>query len=128
MADTHVNFDSISDQPLAWALVPVVVLLAIGIAATIWQFHRRRVRRRQQQEWPHDPEQQIGGSGAGHSWATTRPQEGLNELGQAPPPYEGKGSSDEHGTELRDMAPGIRPPAYPAVPEPVVTSESWRQA
>lgn len=131
MADSsNFSLDSGSDRPLAWALIPVLVILAIGLCAAFWKIRRRRARRRlQQQEWPSDPEQQIGRHRSGQPWNSTRPREGLNELGQAPPPYQVKTSTDdedEEGTELRDMVAGARPPAYPEEPEPAVTTDTRR--
>lgn len=59
-------------------------------------------------------------------WVGTRSQEGLNELGEAPPPYEGKKEiRDSH--EMHDLeAGGICPPEYPAAPGPAVTTNNWR--
>ncbi|RFU79780.1 hypothetical protein TARUN_2461 [Trichoderma arundinaceum] len=65
-------------------------------------------------------------SGGNHS------QEGLNELGEAPPPYEVKklpeGTDDatEGPTQLRDMEEGRRPPEYITEPPPAVTTDSRR--
>ena len=68
------------------------------------------------------------GGGRYAPWRAARSQEGLNELGEAPPAYDGKREDD---TELRDMmrynnnntrdleAGTARPPAYPTQPEPV---------
>lgn len=71
-----------------------------------------------------------------------RPDEGLNELGEAPPAYMGKRSTgdeagalgdanrglDDAGTsiELRDLEAGVPPPDYTAVPPPAVTTDSRR--
>lgn len=61
--------------------------------------------------------------------------EGLNELGEAPPPYDTKKppaiqdrhgrrrDAGEEGTELRDLEAGGRPPEYPAHPPPAVTTD-----
>lgn len=58
--------------------------------------------------------------------------EGLNELGEAPPPYlvrkltaEGEVAS-ERSTELRDLEEGRRPPVYISEPPPAVTTDSRR--
>lgn len=50
--------------------------------------------------------------------------EGLNELGEAPPPYDGK-KEDHMNTpsvhnEFRDLEAGQLPPDYPAEPPPAV--------
>lgn len=65
------------------------------------------------------------GASRWNPWQTSRSQEGLNELGEAPPPYEGKKNRQE-GTELRDLEAGERPPEYPAAPGPAVTTDSRR--
>lgn len=68
-----------------------------------------------------------GGASRWNPWQTSRSQEGLNELGEAPPPYEGKKKNgQEDGTELRDLEAGERPPEYPAAPGPAVTTDSRR--
>ena len=68
-----------------------------------------------------------GGASRWNPWQTTRSQEGLNELGEAPPAYDGK--KDRQDTELRDLEAGERPPPdYVAAPEPAVTTESRRNA
>ncbi|KAH7148554.1 hypothetical protein EDB81DRAFT_792600 [Dactylonectria macrodidyma] len=58
----------------------------------------------------------------------TRSDEGLNELGQAPPAYDGKKAGlRDPGTELRDLeAGGASPPEYVEVPAPAVTREGHR--
>ncbi|CAM1500770.1 Fc.00g099320.m01.CDS01 [Cosmosporella sp. VM-42] len=125
---------SLSDQPFAWVLVPLVIFLFIGVVATIYQIRRRRHRRLQNQ-WPGQPITTphgivvITNRRPGPSrWApwTTRSQEGLNELGEAPPPYDPK---KERAQELRDLERGeAAPPEYPAVPGPAVTTETRRFA
>ena len=63
-----------------------------------------------------------------------RSQEGLNELGEAPPPYDGKKGSvgtvqsgSETDVEMRDLESAPRPPPdYIASPAPAVTIDSRR--
>ncbi len=60
-------------------------------------------------------------------WGGTRGEEGLNELGEAPPPYDGKreGNDTAQEVELRDLDLEMaRPPQYPAEPGPAVTRDS----
>ncbi|KAL7939836.1 hypothetical protein V8C35DRAFT_287836 [Trichoderma chlorosporum] len=66
-------------------------------------------------------------------WGGFHSQEGLNELGEAPPPYKHQIVSTEEAvaaagesTELRDMEEGRRPPEYIAEPPPAVLTESRR--
>lgn len=64
--------------------------------------------------------------------------EGLNEIGEAPPPYDSKkppAIGDQHrrqrseetgetSTEMQDLEAGVRPPEYPAHPPPAVTTDT----
>lgn len=66
-------------------------------------------------------------------WGGFDSREGLNELGEAPPPYlvrklsaEGEDVAAGTPTELRDMEEGRRPPEYIAEPPPAVTIDSRR--
>ncbi|KAG9502881.1 hypothetical protein J7337_005716 [Fusarium musae] len=54
-----------------------------------------------------------------------RSEEGLNELGQAPPPYDGKKETQDP-LELRDLEAGNMPPEYPAHPAPAVVTDGRR--
>lgn len=137
MSTTDTNdgsFSSLGDQPFAWILIPLVIFFFIGLVATIYQVRRRRRRRALLcQRWPGANAQRVftphgeviivrRRAGASRWTPWQRPQEGLNELGEAPPPYDGK-----KGTEMRDLEAGERPPPdYPAMPGPAVTAESRR--
>ncbi|KPM44753.1 hypothetical protein AK830_g1796 [Neonectria ditissima] len=133
--DNDDSSSSLSSQPFAWVLIPVVIFIFIGVVATIVQIRRRR-RRRAALQYPGLGTGQSAPAGTtrpgrttrrGTGLAATRSEEGLNELGEAPPPYDGNKDvrhSDE--TELRDMEAGVRPPDYPAEPAPAVTTESRR--
>lgn len=68
-------------------------------------------------------------------WGGFHSQEGLNELGEAPPPYktkvvvtDGAVAAAGETTELRDMEEGRRPPEYIAEPPPAITIDSRRSA
>lgn len=117
--------ESSLSEPFRWAIIPIV-LAFFGVGILYYFLHRRRTRRYALQygadrsRWPQN-------NRAGHlvpsrsrwgNWAGTRSQEGLNELGEAPPPYGPKQDDEE----------GARPPEYPAEPPPAVTTESRRSA
>ncbi|KAL4725303.1 hypothetical protein ACLX1H_007450 [Fusarium chlamydosporum] len=123
---------SFGQEPFAWALIPLFVILVLGVTATIIQVRRRRRRRGNQ--WPGSGPQASastglrGGtrtSGRGALWHGTRSEEGLNELGQAPPPYDGKKETQDP-LELRDLEAGNSPPEYPAEPPPALVSDGRR--
>lgn len=131
----------LSSQPFAWILIPLVIFFFIGLIATIFQVRRRRRRRAMlYQRWPSSNAQRVftphgeviivrRRPGASRWTPWQRSQEGLNELGEAPPPYDGKKDPRQNGegTELRDLEAGERPPPeYPAMPGPAVTTESRR--
>ncbi|KAF4977154.1 hypothetical protein FZEAL_6262 [Fusarium zealandicum] len=128
------NSFAFTDTPFAWVLIPVVSILFLGLIATVIQVRRRRRRRNQQ--WPGYGPRVPGTSGPpfgtrntrqGAPWSGTRSQEGLNELGEAPPPYAGKKEGRE-STEMHDLEAGGSPPEYPAVPGPALTTGSRRDA
>jgi hypothetical protein len=132
---------SLTDQPFAYAIFPLVCLvIGIFIASVLYsRRRRRRIAAVQNGQWPQDPNAPPNGTGrqrrnrgAGNRWAPwsgTRTEEGLNELGEAPPPYDGKRDENERGAaaaddfELRDLEAN-RPPEYPAQPGPAVTRNS----
>lgn len=132
------NGISFSDYPFAWIIVPIFVFFFIGLCLTVLRFRRRRRRAATLQQWPGTPSGRVvgpggriivvsrrGGASRWNPW--TRSQEGLNELGEAPPPYEGqKKNGNGEGIEMRDLEAGERPPEYPAAPGPAVTTESRR--
>ncbi|KAJ4267769.1 hypothetical protein NW762_003884 [Fusarium torreyae] len=117
-------------QPIAWILIPLIVILVLGLTATIIQVRRRR--RLRGNLWPGNDPRAPASSGRGNRttnrrapWAGTRSEEGLNELGQAPPPYDGK-KETQNPLELRDLEAGSSPPEYPAEPPPAVVSDGRR--
>ncbi|KAM5352525.1 hypothetical protein ACJ41O_005247 [Fusarium nematophilum] len=129
------DFGSLSDRPFTWIFIPLIVIIFIGLVVTIIQVRRRRRRRAAQ--WPGGPRvlapsghlftpgQGLRGGNRRTPWPGTRSQEGLNELGEAPPPYDGK-KDRQSPMELQDLEAGRSPPEYPAVPGPAVTTESRR--
>ncbi|KAG5755777.1 hypothetical protein H9Q69_011887 [Fusarium xylarioides] len=136
MATNDSNDDStgfsFGAQPFAWVLIPLFVILVLGLTATIIQVRRRRRRRGNQ--WPGQTTGAPvytglrGGRRTGSRrspWNGTRSEEGLNELGQAPPPYDGKKEMQDP-LELRDLEAGNRPPEYPAEPAPAVVADGRR--
>ncbi|KAL7806605.1 hypothetical protein V8C26DRAFT_424215 [Trichoderma gracile] len=145
-----------STRPLTYVIIPLLALFVICSAGLF--FHVRR-RRRRLLLVPADSS--IWGRGRwvtrdgrlvfvprGHSrrspWGGLHSQEGLNELGEAPPPYGFKvafpGEEDRGGAEgvppattgeLRDMEEGRRPPEYVAEhvaePPPAVVADERRR-
>ncbi|KAH7149304.1 hypothetical protein B0J13DRAFT_302589 [Dactylonectria estremocensis] len=131
---------SMNVNPLTWLLIPFSIAVLIAVVFTVTHYRTRR-RLRNTPGWPHPP----GGPspfrplGRGGSEmldqrrerqrmarpGVTRSEEGLNELGQAPPAYDGKkGALRDPGTELRDLeAGGASPPEYVEIPAPAVTRE-----
>ncbi|KAH6891368.1 hypothetical protein B0T10DRAFT_485084 [Thelonectria olida] len=131
--DTEDGGDGFSGRTVAWVLIPLVVIILIGLAATVVQIRRRRLRR-QGVTWPGAPGnmQSTGGrilvvrrgGRNGTRSETARMEEGLNELGEAPPPYEGKKEGrQEDGTELQYIESNDPSPAYPS---PAVTTQTPR--
>jgi len=129
--DDGFNF---GQEPFAWALIPLFVILVLGLTATVIQVRRRRRRRANQ--WPGPGPQASASSGLrggnrtsnrGTPWHGTRSEEGLNELGQAPPPYDGK-KETQGPVELRDLEAGGSPPDYPAEPPPAALVTDGRRS
>ncbi|KAK1247353.1 hypothetical protein MKX07_002262 [Trichoderma sp. CBMAI-0711] len=140
-----------STRPLTYVIIPLLALFVI--CSTGLFFHVRRRRRRLIAA-----DSSIWGRGRWvtrdgtivfvprHTrrspWGGLHSQEGLNELGEAPPPYkfkvfpgEGGGAAEEGAlplttTELRDMEEGRRPPEYGAEhvaePPPAVVADERR--
>ncbi|PTB68669.1 hypothetical protein BBK36DRAFT_1112530 [Trichoderma citrinoviride] len=142
-----------STRPLTYVIIPLLALFVICSVGLF--FHVRRRRRRLIAA-----DSTIWGRGRWVTrdgtlvfvprhyrrspWGGGFPsQEGLNELGEAPPPYksnkvllpgsEGQGQGEggtpaAAATELRDMEEGRRPPEYVDVAEPAaaVVAESRR--
>lgn len=112
--------------PYAWIITPLLIFVLIAIAATLLQLRRRSATRRcaaahaqrvggpqQQQQPPGVPDLEAGRGTRTRRWGGMRrredPVEGLNENGEAPPPYEPAGAKKED-VELREVAGS--PPDY----------------
>lgn len=128
MADNNPPFEGDEDwprPPYAWIITPLLIFVLIAIAATLLQLRRRTATRRlvaahaqivgggPQQQSPVVPDLEAGRSTRTRRWGSLRrreePVEGLNEIGEAPPPYEPAGAKKED-VELRDVAGN--PPDY----------------
>ncbi|KHN96640.1 uncharacterized protein MAM_05583 [Metarhizium album ARSEF 1941] len=131
-----------STEPLVWVIIPLIAVFSVGtFVLFIWNRQRKRSSLNRN-ELPED-RVLVGSSyircrrGMRWSpWSETRSVEGLNELGEAPPPYDSKKppaihdqlaerreETGQEGSELRDLETGRRPPAYPAPPQPVATRD-----
>lgn len=113
MATDDERDGGLSSEPFRWAIIPII-LAFFGIGILFCLVHRRRARRRGDDPrfWPRGANHLVTSRRWG-PWSGTRSQEGLNELGEAPPPYDPKRDDEEEG--------GVRPPEYPAAPPPAVT-------
>lgn len=136
---------SMLDRPYAYVIFPLIVVF-ICIFVAIILYNRRRRRRLvalHGHNWPggrenplshiparRRPRMRGGRDNRWAPWGATRSQEGLNELGEAPPPYDGKREGDVREDEMRDMERGegtgpgrgddARPPEYITEPGPAV--------
>ncbi|KAI9167736.1 hypothetical protein HJFPF1_03870 [Paramyrothecium foliicola] len=102
-----------------WAIIPLVFVF-LTVMVSIFVYYRRRRLRGQNYELnaARQRHPSTRRQAAGHN---TEPDEGLNELGEAPPPYTGKAGSTY--SEPGDLEAGRSPPDYPAMPLPAVTSD-----
>lgn len=138
----------VTDKPYVWVFIPLAVFLTVGIAVTCCQF-RRRQRKVRALELHRDGSRALEqdlealGGDAGGAAPTTGPavrssrwqrlaaqtererrlaraEDGLNELGEAPPPYDpkaggrngvvvlaGPGVPGAADTELRELPPAL---------------------
>ncbi|KAL6865901.1 hypothetical protein ACO1O0_002000 [Amphichorda felina] len=141
MADDDGDPSRPSVHPWTFIVIPLFIIIVSGFTYAMVRRSRRHGTLLRA-DWPQsragDPYGYLGRGLGGHRtraghgpgggryapWRVARSQEGLNELGEAPPAYDGKREDD---TELRDMghymrdleAGTARPPAYPTQPEPV---------
>ncbi|KAK9445520.1 hypothetical protein VB005_00632 [Metarhizium brunneum] len=132
-----------STEPFVWVIIPLVAVFSVGtFIVFIWNRQRRR-QNPDRRAWPED-RVLVGSSYIRYRrglrwspWSETRSVEGLNELGEAPPPYDSKKppalhnqhptrreETGEEGSELRDLESGGRPPAYPAQPPLAVITDT----
>ncbi|KJZ76300.1 hypothetical protein HIM_04382 [Hirsutella minnesotensis 3608] len=109
-------------QPLLWVIIPLLAVLTAG-CFTFWMWKRhRRARSGTSRTWPEERTPGHDGSMVRTSrrWGAltgSRSVEGLNELGEAPPPYEAKSPpppspSDYEDDDLFDVEAAVRPPRY----------------
>lgn len=106
--------------PYAWILTPLLLFAIIALAATIIGVRRRRAGRRlaslpystqrpqqNNRRAPTDLEAGRSAVGRGRRWGGLRRREegveGLNEEGEAPPPYEAGGKKADVGVELEEV-------------------------
>ena len=120
MDDSH--FDEDRDEewprpPYAWIITPLLVFTIIAIAATLLQLRRRRAARllaaAHAERVTGDPRRRAAPPpGRTRRWAGMRrgeeSVEGLDEYGEAPPPYEPAGAK-KGDVEMGDVA---GPPGY----------------
>ncbi|KFA64683.1 hypothetical protein S40285_07131 [Stachybotrys chlorohalonatus IBT 40285] len=117
--DGTIDDDLPQNNTWIFVMIPVITIF---IACTILGIVC--IRRRQKRAAAQSVDIERGNAGGGNSQSyrlsrrRTQPaQEGLNELGEAPPPYPGKDDSDTEEDEDTER----RPPSYPAPPEPTLT-------
>lgn len=125
---------SASLKPLTFVIIPLVCVLAIALLVALLYYRRRRRMRGQYRDWPQQQQLAPDGHpmhtrrGRWNVWGGTASREGLNELGEAPPPYNPQKNHDTEDVEmanrsvaapaapepahLRDMESGERPPEY----------------
>lgn len=129
------GFPDLPEAPFSYFTIPLLsILVAAGVGFIYYRKRRRQQLRLRNGQWPSDTthsytsaaqrrqrRQRSNGAGRWAPWGT-RSEEGLNELGEAPPPYDGKregeGTVDTYEMELEA---GVRPPEYPDQPRPVHT-------
>ncbi|EHK39684.1 hypothetical protein TRIATDRAFT_49033 [Trichoderma atroviride IMI 206040] len=134
-------------RPLTYIIIPILALFAVfSVVVFFFCIRRRRAREREttielgRGRWVRRDgvlvwmrrDGTMRNSRRNPSGGADSP-EGLNELGEAPPPYlvrklsaEGEVVASEGSTELRDLEEGRRPPVYISEPPPAVTTDSRR--
>ncbi|SPN97753.1 uncharacterized protein DNG_01267 [Cephalotrichum gorgonifer] len=121
--------------PYIWIIAPLLIFVAIALIATFIQCRRRRVAHRRAAPHTHrvysqSPPAAVGGDddrdlewgwtgrGRERRWVGVRrrdeePVEGLDEHGEAPPPYEPAAAAKKgNDVELREVGVEGRPPGY----------------
>jgi hypothetical protein len=137
----------ILDRPYSYVIFPLIVVFVVVFVGVIL-YNRRRRRRLvalHGHNWPGGRQNPLSHIPAGRRarmrggrdnrwapWGSTRSQEGLNELGEAPPPYDGKRDGEVRQEEMRDLERGegpgaasgsadnTRPPEYISEPGPAI--------
>lgn len=113
--DDEINF---SGEPLQWVIIPIIIVglfLAFSAAALRYRRRNKRLPNSSDRQWP-TTSGDTGGAFLGtirRGSRAARAEEGLNELGEAPPPYDPKNDGRNENS----------PPAYdfPAQPPAAVT-------
>jgi hypothetical protein len=136
MADDsdHTTERSDSIQPLVWSVAAVVLLFIIGSCTALVRKRRRRSQQSQRGQWPHDPvpamRDRISLDQLPRRTVCLQSprcgmslQSGLNELGEAPPPYSARRDIDENHEGPRDPETAVAPSGHPIEPRPAVTME-----
>ncbi|KAK4066536.1 hypothetical protein Trihar35433_6963 [Trichoderma harzianum] len=131
-----------STRPLTYVIIPLLAIFVVCSAFLFFHIRRRRRRLVPADGWARGRWVTRDGTimfiprhYRRNPWGGFHSSEGLNELGEAPPPYKFKVVTTEEveaaagagrPTELRDLEEGRRPPEYIAEPPPAVTTESRR--
>ncbi|KAL7790003.1 hypothetical protein V8C37DRAFT_385081 [Trichoderma ceciliae] len=137
------NSEHSSTRPLPYVIIPLIAIFVLSSTGLFFYVRRRQGRPNTTNSSTWAPGRWVTRDGTliyiprhyrRSPWGGFRSQEGLNELGEAPPPYvvkkaqaKGQGTDTAAGepTELRDMEEGRRPPEYHiAEPPPAVTTDS----
>ncbi|KAH7082949.1 hypothetical protein BKA63DRAFT_140260 [Paraphoma chrysanthemicola] len=131
-AATHSSNEHIRDESVFNYYFLFLIVFAVLIAALLWWLHKQRKRRKEQlrlsghNALSQDLEGWVGarrfmhGRYGGNQAAFRRREEGLDEHGEAPPPYQSKNEvSVSH-----DTTPAAPTSTEPAVPLRVLTREA----
>nr|AAG40407.1 000C19H04 [Arabidopsis thaliana] len=125
--------DSMPARSLTFVIIPLICVLSLSVFISLLYYRRRRRLRTEYRDWPRRhvaPDGHVMTGPRRGRWNVLgglASREGLNELGEAPPPYDPKKNTDgdlENGggnsrvgeSELahhpRDAENGVRPPEY----------------
>ena len=120
-------------RSLTFVIIPLVCVLSLSVFVSIFYYRRRRRLRVEYRDLPQrhvapDGHVMTGPRrGRWNVWGGLQSREGLNELGEAPPPYDPKKNTDgdlenglgnsrtgesERSQHPTDADDGMRPPEY----------------
>lgn len=120
-------------RSLTYVIIPLICVLSLSVFVSILYYRRRRRLRVEYRDWPQrhvapDGHDMTGPRrGRWNVWGGLQSREGLNELGEAPPPYDPKKNTDgdleigagnsrmgesERSQHPTDAENGVRPPEY----------------
>lgn len=141
MSSNDDNDSLLGGTPVTWVVIPLLGVIVFAATLTVLLIRRRRRNRliygsssynsNGTQRWPGagayygngtHVHQHSRGGGRWAPWGAARSQDGLNELGEAPPPYMGKKGAAGQG----DVELGTPPDYHVAGPAPAVTTDSRR--